>query len=155
MRKPVLSIRLARGYLVTAGLLSLAAFPATAQQLDRAALERWLAGYEQAWETRSADRAAALFTPDGRYHEMPFDAPKQGRASIREYWSAVTADQRNIDFTYDVVAIDGERGVAHWHAKFEAASTGAMLELDGVFVLTIGTDGLCRELREWWHLKGP
>lgn len=154
MRKLAPSARTARGYLVAAGLCSLSAFSASAQQVDRATVTRWLAGYEQAWEARDADRAAELFTPDAKYHEMPFDAPKDGRAGIREYWSTVTADQRNIDFTYDVVAVEGNRGVAHWHAAFET-SAGAKIELDGVFVLTLGADGLCRELREWWHIKGP
>jgi uncharacterized protein (TIGR02246 family) len=154
MRKLARSVYLARGCLAAAGLCSLAALPACAQQLDRAAVTRWLAGYEQAWEARDADRAAALFASDAKYHEMPFDAPKDGRAGIREYWRTVTAEQRNIDFTYEVVAVEANRGVAHWHAAFET-TTGAKIELDGVFALTFGADGLCRELREWWHIKGP
>ncbi len=145
----------ARGYLVAAGLAALFAAPASAQSLTRDTLTRWLAGYEQAWETRDADRAAALFTPNAQYHEAPFDEPKNGRAGIREYWSMVTADQRNVDFTYDVIALEGMRGVAHWHAVFTAASTNAKLELDGVFVLTFGADGLVSELREWWQIKTP
>jgi hypothetical protein len=53
----------------------------TAQQLSLAALEAWLARYEQAWEQRDPAQAAALFTDNAPYHDMPFDAPKAGRTA--------------------------------------------------------------------------
>src|SRR5215218_8189836 len=59
-------------------------------------VKAWLDGYEVAWESRDADRAAALFSTDATYHEMPFDAPLAGRDKIRAYWAKVTADQRDI-----------------------------------------------------------
>jgi ketosteroid isomerase-like protein len=141
------------GGLLAAALLALQAGQASAEPLTTATLEKWLAGYERAWESRDAARAADLFTPNASYHEMPFEAPKAGQAGIREYWSSVTADQRDIDFKSQVVAVNGQTGVAHWSATFTAASTGARVELDGVFQLTFDSSGRCTELREWWHLK--
>ena len=139
--------------LLAAALLLFPAHRAAAERLTTASFERWLAGYEQAWESRDATRAAELFTPDARYHETPFDEPKIGQAGIHQYWSSVTADQRDIDFEPQIVAVSGQTGVAHWSATFVSASTGARLELDGVFVLTFAEDGRCSELREWWHLR--
>ena len=141
------------GSLLAAGLLALQAGPASAQQLTTAAVEKWLAGYERAWESRDSTRAAELFTPNAAYHEMPFEAPKAGQTGIREYWSSVTADQRDIDFKSQVIAVNGHMGIAHWSATFTTASTGARVELDGMFVLTFDTGGRCSELREWWHLR--
>jgi ketosteroid isomerase-like protein len=141
------------GVLLAAALLAFQAGQASAEPLTTAALEKWLAGYERAWETRDAARAAELFTPNASYHEMPFDAPKTGQAGIREYWSSVTADQRDIDFKSQVVAVNSQTGIAHWSATFTSASTGARVELDGVFALTFDSSGRCSELREWWHLR--
>lgn len=121
--------------------------------LTPAALTTWLAGYEQAWEQRDPARAAALFTENARYHEMPFDEPKAGRTGIRDYWTTVTADQRNIDFKSQVIAVNGQTGVARWSATLMSAATGAKVALDGVFVLTFDAAGLCTELREWWHVR--
>ena len=136
-----------------AALLSLAGGSASAQQLTPVALEAWLAGYERAWEERDANRAAALFTENARYHEMPFDAPKVGRSGIHDYWTTVTADQRNVDFKSEIVAVNGQTGVARWSASLTSAASGARVELDGVFVLTFDASGLCTELREWWHVR--
>jgi uncharacterized protein (TIGR02246 family) len=124
-------------------------------QLTTAKLDTWLSGYRAAWEKRDAERAAQLFTNDATYQEMPFDAPKNGRAGIREYWSGVTADQRDVEFHSQTIAVNGNTGVAHWSAKFKLASTGATVELDGVFVLELDAkSGLCTALREWWHVRG-
>jgi len=124
-----------------------------APNLTRAALETWLKHYGAAWELRDPARAAALFTENAPYHEMPFDAPKAGRLGIRDYWETVTADHRNVRFASEVLAVDGQTGVAHWSASFTSASSGAFVELDGAFVLTFDAGGLCSELREWWHVR--
>lgn len=122
--------------------------------LTTAGLERWLASYKEAWELRDAERAARLFTTDAPYHEMPFDAPKNGQAGIRDYWTKVTADQRDVAFKSQVVAVNGQTGVARWSASLTSASSGVHVELDGVFVLTFDAgNGLCSELREWWHVR--
>lgn len=116
-------------------------------------LEGWLARYEAAWESKDPDAAASLFTADARYHETPFADPFEGREGIGEYWADVTAAQREIDFESEVVAIEGNVGVARWHVTFLAGPDDERVELDGVFVLEF--DGaLCSELREWWHM-GP
>jgi hypothetical protein len=141
---------LVRRWLTLALLLS--GGSVSAQELSTASLESWLARYEQAWEQRDPAQAAALFTENAPYHEMPFDAPKAGRAGIRDYWTTVTADQRNVDFKSQVVAVNGQTGVARWSASLTSAASGARIELDGVFVLRF--DGnLCSELREWWHVR--
>ena len=127
--------------------------PAQARPLNSAALTAWLSAYGAAWQTRDAAAAGKLFTADASYHEMPFDAPKAGRAAIEEYWRGVTADQRDVVFKSEVVAAHGKTGVAHWSAKFKVASTGATIELDGVFVLEFDATGFCSALREWWHVR--
>ena len=127
----------------------------SAQELTIAALQAWLTRYGQAWEQRDPAQAAALFTENAPYHEMPFDAPKAGRAGIRDYWTTVTADQRDVDFKSQVVAVNGRTGVARWSASLKSASSGARVELDGVFVLQFDASGLCSELREWWHVRMP
>jgi uncharacterized protein (TIGR02246 family) len=133
----------------------LAGFTISAQSagLKAPALEAWLQKYGAAWQARDAAAAGVLFTVDASYLETPYDAPKQGRAGIEEYWRTVTADQRDVKFESTVIAVNGNTGVAHWTATFKIASSGATLSLDGVFVLEFDASGQCTSLREWWHLK--
>jgi len=129
------------------------AVQADAKTLTSKGLEAWLASYGAAWEARDAAAAGRLFTTDARYLEMPFDAPKEGRAGIEDYWRTVTADQRDVKFESKVMAVNGNVGIAHWSAKFRVESTGAIIELDGVFELTFDASGQCASLREWWHVR--
>lgn len=72
---------------------------------------RWVRGYIKAWETRDADAAAALFTPDAIYEEIP-GVPERtftGREAIRQYWRDVTADQSDIKVLHGDPLVEGSR----------------------------------------------
>jgi hypothetical protein len=118
-----------------------------------AQLEAWLARYGAAWEQRDAKLAASLFSASATYRETPFDAPLVGADGIHDYWARVTADQRDVKFSARPVAVAGDTAVAEWSATFRSAASGATIDLDGVFVLDFGADGLCTRLREWWHVR--
>jgi hypothetical protein len=121
--------------------------------MDASQLQDWLAAYGSAWVTRDADAAAALFGPDALYHESPYDAPFEGSAGVREYWVSVTEDQGQVDFDSEVVGVFDGSGVALWSARFERTSTGAPVELNGVFLLEFDDQMRCTSLREWWHAR--
>jgi ketosteroid isomerase-like protein len=138
-----------------AGILALSvslfgASTANAEAISGATVVEWLAAYGQAWQTRDADAAAALFTENATYQENPFEKPFNGRTGIHDYWSRVTADQRDVSFTSNVITTFDRSAVAHWSARFTSASSAATVNLDGVFVLEFDESGLCNTLREWW-----
>lgn len=134
-------------------LAALAGTALAGTDLTHEQLDGWLAAYGKAWETRSADQAVTLFTPDATYQDNPYEPPHQGHAGIHAYWAGVTKDQRNVKFGYELIAVSGSTGIAHWTAEFDVEPSKAHLSLNGVFVLEFGADGKCRSLREWWHLK--
>jgi uncharacterized protein (TIGR02246 family) len=134
-------------------LLGLVTVTASAEPIDEKALTDWLHRYEQAWETRDAQAASSIFSEDALYYETPYAEPFRGRQGIADYWARVTADQREVDFTSEVIAVKDDVGVAHWNAKFQTAGTGEHVELDGIFVLRFGEQNLVSELREWWVLR--
>jgi ketosteroid isomerase-like protein len=116
-------------------------------------LKEWLAGYRRAWESRDADAAARLFASDAEYFETPYSEPFRGPDGVRRYWASVTADQRDVSFSSETVGVVGDTGIARWKAKFSLASSGATIEMDGVFLLEFGAAGKCKSLREWWHAR--
>lgn len=139
--------------LAALGALGACAPTARGDLIDAAAFSAWLDRYKQAWETRDAALAGELFTAEASYHEMPFDAPMQGRPAIEDYWARVTATQSDIRFTYEVLSCAGERGIARWHATFKSAPGGEIVDLDGVFVCEFADARTVKALREWWHVR--
>lgn len=119
--------------------------------MNESELEVWLERYRRAWENRDPEAAAALFSEDVKYYETPFIAPAQGRGGVREYWAHATRNQSDVTFSHDIVSVSGGRGIARWWATFRRVPSDVMVRLDGVFLLEFDDEGLCHELREWWH----
>jgi uncharacterized protein (TIGR02246 family) len=72
---------------------------------------QWIHGYIEAWQTKDAEAAAELFTPDAVYEEIP-GVPERtftGRDEIRRYWREVTADQSNIEILYGHPLLEDNR----------------------------------------------
>src|SRR5262245_5027839 len=81
-------------------------------------LHAWLDRYRQAWETRDAEAAATLFTDDASYHETPFGEPARGKEGVRAYWRKVTEHQRDVGFSFEVLSVTANGGIARWRAEF-------------------------------------
>ena len=133
-------------------------------------MQKFMEGYKSAWERRDPSMFAALFQPDGRYHNTPFQV-QRGREQLAEYWKRVQL-QEDVQVTFEVLASEAGSGIAHWHVTYQVASeelfqiwarsTGTGLParkpgdplprmiLDGVIQARFA-QGLCAEARIWWH----
>ncbi len=131
----------------------------------------FMRGYQAAWQQRDPAMFAALFHPDGCYHNTPFQV-QRGRAQLIEYWKRVQL-QEDVKVDFEVLAATADAGIAHWHVTYQVASeelfriwaqsTGTNLVsrqpgdplprmvLDGMLQATFGDDGLCTQARIWWH----
>jgi limonene-1,2-epoxide hydrolase len=133
-------------------------------------IQEFMLGYKSAWEQRDPAMFAALFLPDGRYHNTPFQV-QRGTEQLVEYWKRVQL-QEDIQVTFEVLASAATSGIAHWHVTYQVASeelfqiwarsTGTSLVarkpgdplprmvLDGVLQAYF-SGKLCAEARIWWH----
>lgn len=146
-----------RGARSVAALFAMAAVAAACVEstdtISERDLARWLEAYGAAWEGRNSADVAQLFTEDALYQETPYAEPFRGREAISAYWDSVTADQDEIEFDFDTLAITGATGIAEWSARFRSISNDVPVELNGVFVLEFADANRVRALREWWHAR--
>jgi nuclear transport factor 2 (NTF2) superfamily protein len=111
----------------------------------------WLTRYKGAWEARDPQAVALLFTEDAHYYETPFSAPLSNRADIYEYWSNIPRNQKNIHFTYQILAMENNVGIARWQTSLERMPSLKTVALDGILQATFDATGLCQLFEEWWH----
>lgn len=136
-------------------------------------IDAFMAGYKKAWETSDENLLATLFAADGVYRNTPF-AEQHGHGEIKQYWQR-TKLQKDIRLNYEILERHAGGGIAHWRTTYQvtseemfkmwAASSGTnllprqegdplpSLVLDGIATVEFNADGLCRELRLWWHSK--
>lgn len=122
--------------------------------IDASAFDAWLRSYGAAWEGRDARAAAALFTPDAEYFWTPFDPPQSGQGAIAAAWEGAVSQQKDIHFTYSVLAVSGATGIARWHTNLTAVPSGEPVQIDGILVAEFADSSRCRLFREWWHSVG-
>jgi hypothetical protein len=113
--------------------------------------ENWLSRYKTAWESRDPEAAQALFTESATYQVTPFREPEMYQDGIRAYWTRATSDQRNVQFSSQMLAFNGDIGICRWHCDFDLESESSHVEIDGIFVFELKEDGRCSQFQEWWH----
>jgi hypothetical protein len=123
-------------------------------RISNGIFNKWLAAYGLAWEEGDHQKAADLFAEGVAYQETPFDKPMVGKEAVRDYWqSGAGSNQRDIRFSYRILSVQGNKGIAHWQASFQRVNTGSRVELDGILVAEFDEAGLCTDFKEWWHRR--
>jgi hypothetical protein len=118
--------------------------------MDAISFKSWLDAYGRAWIARDAESAASLYTDDATYQVTPFTERHRGRAAILDYWRGVCETEQDIQFSYEILGVTANYGIAHWWASFSRVPPGLPTKLDGIFLITLNSEGLCHSLREWW-----
>jgi len=111
----------------------------------------WLDAYGQAWESQDPQAAAKIFAADATYQETPFDEPVRGREAIFQYWLEETYEQAQVKFSYEILAVSENRGIARWQASFIRIPSKIEVKFDGIFVVYLNAENLCTVFEEWWN----
>jgi ketosteroid isomerase-like protein len=119
--------------------------------MDRAAFQRWLDRYVEAWRTTDAAQIGELFTADAIYRWSPWDEPVRGRDAIVRAWTENPDPAGSWQARYEVVAVDGDVGVAQGRTHYlENHDDMAGKRYDNIFVCRFDGQGRCREFTEWY-----
>ena len=119
--------------------------------MDVEAVDRWMEAYRAAWISNVPSEVAALFTDDAVYAASPFAEPWAGRDEIVRRW--VAGIRQDVDMTYEVLSVQGDQGVIHWHVFTRNVGDPVKVEYDGVLVIRLASDGRCSEHREWYFRR--
>ncbi len=113
----------------------------------------WMEMYCQASRENDARASSELFALDAKYYETPFSEPMIGRAAIYQYWLKGAQTLKDKEFSYQILSVEDNYGIARWQSSFTIIESGKRIALDSLFLVQFEENGLCREFREWWHLR--
>jgi hypothetical protein len=114
---------------------------------DRAAVRRWLTGYEAAWRAPGTGALAGLFTADASYLQSPYAPPLAGLDAIGWMWEAERhgADEA-FSLATDILAVDGPVAVVRAEVRYGEPSCQEYRDL---WVIRLDDDGRCTSFEEW------
>ena len=114
----------------------------------------WVDSYGQAWIDGDADAIAELYAQDAEYYETPYEDHFLGLEAIRKYWTqGAGISQKDVKFSYNVLAVMENSGLAQFWASFLRIPSGNFVELDGIILAEFNEGGKCHIFREWWHRR--
>lgn len=116
--------------------------------MDRDTFAAWLDRYFAAWRSNDAAEVEALFTEDAVYSYGPFEQVATGRETIVQNW-VEGGVQPGFETWFEVLAVEGDRGVANWRVSFDV-DEGGRVTLDGILVCDLDGRGRCTLHREWY-----
>jgi hypothetical protein len=114
---------------------------------DRAAVSRWLAGYEAAWRTPGTDSLTGIFTGGASYRKSPYEAPMAGLDAIGRMWEEERSSPDEV-FTLatEIVAVEGPTAVVQAEVRY---GDPVSQEYRDLWVLRLDDDGRCTWFEEW------
>jgi hypothetical protein len=114
---------------------------------DRAAVSRWLAGYEGAWRTAGTDLLAGIFTRDASYRQFPYSEPVVGLEEIGRMWDEErTGPDEVFTLAIEILAVDGPTAVVRAEVRYGDPVTQEYRDL---WVMRLDDDGRCTWFEEW------
>ena len=119
--------------------------------MDRRGFHAWLEAYFRAWESNDPEDVAALFTEDAVYRVGPFRPPYVGRDEVVQRW--IEGGSTDMDHRFEIIAVEGDVGVARWHVTTQLPGDRVKVEHDGVLVITFAPAGRCRDHLEWYERR--
>ncbi|HYU58680.1 MAG TPA: nuclear transport factor 2 family protein [Actinomycetota bacterium] len=119
---------------------------------DRATVERWLEGYQQAWGSNDPADIEALFAEGARYWTAPHREPWTGRAEIAREWIARKDDPGTWSFRSEILAIAGDLAFVRGWTDYPGQDPPLYSNL---WVIRFDDDGRATEFTEWWMPAGP
>ena len=114
---------------------------------DRAAVGRWVSGYENAWRAPGTALLAGLFTEDAQYLVSPYAEPVAGLTAIGQMWERERESPGEVfTLSTDILAVDGPLAVVRAEVRY---GDPVRQEYRDRWVLQLGEDGRCSWFEEW------
>jgi SnoaL-like domain len=114
--------------------------------MDHAAVDTWIAGYEQAWRSPGVERLDDLFAADASYVASPWRDPIDGLDAIGRFWEAGReGPDEPFDMTSEVLAVEDDVAVA----RVEVVMHGDGTRWRNLWIMRFASDGRCRAFEEW------
>ena len=113
----------------------------------------WVERYLVAWRSNDPEEIGSLFSDDALYFTLPARQPWRGRATIVEEWLARKDEPGDWEFSYEVLARDGDLGIVRGVTDYKSGLNDSGKEggtFDNLWEVTLDSDDRATRFVEWW-----
>ncbi|WP_375388506.1 nuclear transport factor 2 family protein [uncultured Amnibacterium sp.] len=123
--------------------------PAVARSDMVGLVEGWVQRYLRAWDSNDPADIRALLAPEAAYRFSPWEEPYVGHDAVTAAWLDHRDEAGDHEFTWEVVAIDGDVAVVQGRTVYTAGPTAGK-DYRNLWVIRLAEDGTAVEFTEWY-----
>jgi len=109
----------------------------------------WMDAFMEGWKNLDVERVMGMIAEDCTYYETVFDQPCLDTGAIRKLWEVVPENQKDIEYSYDILMENEEYGIIHFRLARTVLPDGNRLEMDGIFQIALDDGGRCTFFKQW------
>ncbi|HWQ59947.1 MAG TPA: nuclear transport factor 2 family protein [Candidatus Fimivivens sp.] len=115
--------------------------------------DSWMKGFMEGWKNRDVEAVMATIAGNCAYYETVFDEPCPDIDAIRGLWKVVPENQKDIEYSYEILAENEEYGIFHFQLARTVLPEGNRVEMDGIFQISVDEAGRCIYFRQWRSVR--
>ena len=109
--------------------------------------------FMEGWKNRDVERVMSTIAEDCAYYETVFDKPCLDIHAIRRLWEVAPEYQKDIEYSYEILAENEKCGIIHFRLTRTVLATGNRVEMDGIFQVSLDEAGRCTYFKQWLSVR--
>lgn len=112
---------------------------------------KWLDSFFESWKLLEGVKTVDLFSEDVKYFETPLGNPCSSIEDVKELWIIVPINQRNIEYSYDIICSNDNVCVVNW--DMTRTINQKKQTINGIFQISLDDNGLCNYFKQWRYTE--
>lgn len=113
----------------------------------------WTKEFMESWKELDWKRTLDVIAKDCKYYENPVDEPCANFDEIVKLWEVVKENQKDITYSYEIVAYNEDVAIVNWQMKRAFIPTNSVQNIDGIFEIAVNDEGKCTLFKQWRFTK--
>lgn len=115
--------------------------------------DKWTKDFMESWKDLDWKRTLETLSKDVKYYENPIDKPCANFEEVESLWNVVADNQKDIEYKYQIVSYNEDTCIINWQMTRVMTKTNSKQEIDGIFQVSVNSDGLCTLFKQWRFTK--
>lgn len=109
----------------------------------------WTKKFMESWKQLNWKETLETLDKNVKYYENPLDEPCKDFEEVTKLWNVVADNQKDIEYTYHIVAYNEETCIINWQMTRVITKTNVKQEIDGIFQISLNDKGKCTLFKQW------
>ncbi len=115
--------------------------------------EKWIKEFMESWKNLDYKKTLNTLDQNIEYYENPIDNPCKNFDEVKNLWNIVKDNQKDIVYEYKIILYNENTCIINWQMTRTMIKDQIKQEIDGIFQISLNTEGKCTYFKQWRYAK--